>query len=735
MATQWDDMLPYDKRASEAWKWKSDGIEDHYGLHKFKKYPVERGKILGSILEAVGGTPLVKLNKIPQEYGVECNMYGKCEFLNAGGSIKDRIVLRMVELAEECGRLKPGTMLVEPTSGNTGIGLSYVAACRGYPCTIVMPKKMSHEKEVTIKALGAKIERSDDDAPYDSDKSHIGIAFKLHRELKESVVLDQYLNCGNPLTHYESTAEEILEALDGKVDMIVVGVGTGGSITGIEKKIKEKLPNCKVVGVDPIGSVLAGSEDEEAGHFEVEGIGYDFVPAVLDLTGVDEWEKTGDKETFNMARKLNRDEGILSGGSSGAILCGALKAAKTLKKGQNCVFLLPDGIRNYLTKFPNDEWMLKKKFMDKADEPSKLWPKNTFDINEIYDPEKPSTDPYQHLSEPWPTKPFNPKRPFVMQTMAEAIGRTPLVRLNRIPKEEGVESEILVKAEYLNAGGSIKDRIALRMIEIAETTGHLKPGVSTIIEPTSGNTGIGLAMLCACRGYRCIIVMPEKMSKEKECVLKALGAEIVRTKSHHKYNDPDSHIGVALRLQREIPDSIILDQYRNVGNPLSHYEGTAEEILYACDDKIDAIVIGAGTGGTISGIARKFKERVPNCKIIAVDPEGSLLANPENKEVKAYEVEGTGYDFVPAVLDRSLVDEWIKTNDADSFSMARRLIRQEGMLCGGSSGANVWAAIQVAKKLGPGKRVVTVLPDSIRNYMTKFVDDEWLKEKGFDIKT
>jgi cystathionine beta-synthase len=267
-------------------------------------------------------------------------------------------------------------------------------------------------------------------------------------------------------------------------------------------------------------------------------------------------------------------------------------------------------------------------------------------------------------------------------------------------------------------------------VELAEEKGALRPGM-TIIEPTSGNTGMGLALMAAIRGYRCIIVMPEKMSKEKEVVLKALGAIIVRTPSHYDYNSSESRIGVALRLQREIPNSIILDQYRNMANPYAHYAGTAEEILYACDNKLDAVVIGAGTGGTITGIARRIKEKVPHCKIIAVDPEGSLLADPSVKKTSPYEVEGTGYDFVPAVLDRSLVDEWIKTNDANSFSIARRLIRQEGLLCGGSSGANVWAALQVARKLGKGKRVVTILPDGIRNYMTKFVDDDWMESKHF----
>ncbi|CAD5224767.1 unnamed protein product [Bursaphelenchus okinawaensis] len=728
-----EDLLPYSPEAADSCHWKENGVEDGFGFHEFKEYPVKQNKIKNTILEAIGSTPLVKLNRIPKEYGIECDVYGKVEFLNAGGSVKDRIAVRMVELAEQTGRLRPGMTIIEPTSGNTGIGLALVAAVKGYRCIIVMPEKMSHEKVITMKALGAEIVRSKDDAAFDSPDSHIGKAFALHKKIPNSVILDQYINCGNPMVHYESTAEEIMDSLDGQVDMVVAGVGTGGSITGLARKLKDKVPDCKIVGVDPIGSVLADKKDDDVGaHFEVEGIGYDFVPTVLDLSSVDEWQKTGDKETFLMARKLNRDEGILSGGSSGAILCGALRAAKPLKKGQKCVVILPDGIRNYLTKFACDDWMVKKKFMEKVENGISIFPKETFDISKVYDPESKSDAAFQSISGPWPISHASLFRPKIMETIDGAIGRTPLVKLNKIAEEEGLQAEVLVKAEYMNAGGSVKDRIALRMVQLAEESGVLKPGM-TVIEPTSGNTGVGLAMMCAIRGYKCIIVMPKKMSQEKEATLKSLGAVIVRTENHHHHTSADSHIGVALRLQKEIPGAIILDQYRNVANPLAHYEGTAEEILWATDNKVDAVVISAGTGGTVSGIAKRIKEAAPSCKVYGVDPDGSILADPSCRETHGYEVEGTGYDFVPAVLDRSLVDEWIKTNDQDSFTTARRLIRDEGLLCGGSSGANVWAAIQVAKKLGPGKRVVTVLPDSIRNYMTKFVDDEWMKSKGFQV--
>ena len=287
------------------------------------------------------------------------------------------------------------------------------------------------------------------------------------------------------------------------------------------------------------------------------------------------------------------------------------------------------------------------------------------------------------------------------------------------------------KCEFLNPGGSVKDRIGYRMIEDAEEKGLLKPGF-TIIEPTSGNTGIGLAMAAAVKGYHCVIVMPEKMSDEKVNTLKALGAKIIRTPTEAAFDSPESLICVAQRLQKEIPNSIILDQYRNSGNPLAHYDGTGAEILYQLDGKVDMVVMGAGTGGTISGIGRKIKEECPECIIVGVDPEGSILARPESineSNVTAYEVEGICYDFIPTVMDHSVVDKWVKTIDTESLPMARRLIREEGYLCGGSSGAAMASALKCAKNLTADQKCVVLLPDNIRNYMTKFVVDNWMEAR------
>jgi len=314
----------------------------------------------------------------------------------------------------------------------------------------------------------------------------------------------------------------------------------------------------------------------------------------------------------------------------------------------------------------------------------------------------------------------------ILDSILDTCGSTPMVRLTRIGK--GLPCELLGKCEFMNPGGSVKDRIGIRMLLDAEREGRIKPG-DTLIEPTSGNTGIGIAMAAAVRGYRVIITLPEKMSQEKQVVLEALGAEIIRTPTEAAWDSPESHIGVARRLKEVIPNAHILDQYSNPSNPIAHEEGTGREIIDQCGGKLDAVVMTAGTGGTITGVAKVIKREVPKCRIVGVDPEGSILAGPG--EIRSYKVEGIGYDFIPDVLDRRLVDQWIKSNDRDSFLVARQLIRQEGLLVGGSSGAAVWAAMQVCRELGPGKRVVCILPDQIRNYLTKFVDDRWMRQQGF----
>ncbi|KAI9692894.1 MAG: cystathionine beta-synthase [Bathelium mastoideum] len=334
------------------------------------------------------------------------------------------------------------------------------------------------------------------------------------------------------------------------------------------------------------------------------------------------------------------------------------------------------------------------------------------------------------------TRPAIP--PTVMDSITQQIGNTPLVRLNKIPQSLDIEATIYAKVEMFNAGGSVKDRIALRMIEEAERSGRIKPG-DTLIEPTSGNTGIGLALVGAVKGYRTIITLPEKMSPEKVAVLRALNAEIIRTPTAAAYDSPESHIGVARRLQKELPNAHILDQYGNPENPAAHEHGTAQEIWTQTreleengEGRLRMVVAGAGTGGTITGLAKGIRKHSRDVQIVAADPQGSVLALPESlnddHRNAAYKVEGIGYDFVPDVLIRETVDKWYKTDDRESFMYARRLIAEEGLLVGGSSGSALAALVRGVKDAGlkRGDIAVVILPDSIRSYLSKFVDDDWL---------
>jgi cystathionine beta-synthase len=319
----------------------------------------------------------------------------------------------------------------------------------------------------------------------------------------------------------------------------------------------------------------------------------------------------------------------------------------------------------------------------------------------------------------------------ILGNILEAVGQTPCVRLNRVPQLHGIKCEVVAKCEFLNPGGSVKDRIGLRMVADAEKQGRLKPGM-TLVEATSGNTGIGLSMAAAVKGYGMVITMPLKMSHEKAVTLDALGAQVIRTPTSVAYDHPDSLISVAKRLVVE-KNYVLLDQYGNPSNNEAHLQ-TGEEIYNQCGGKIDMVVVTAGTGGTMTGVATFLKSKLPNVKIVCVDPVGSLLADPANPPVSAkpYQVEGIGYDFVPKVCHRELVDQWVKSEDRPSFDLARELHRHEGMLVGGSCGAAMWGVLQAAKDLRADQRCVVIFADSIRNYMSKFPDKNWRIEYGLD---
>jgi cystathionine beta-synthase len=307
----------------------------------------------------------------------------------------------------------------------------------------------------------------------------------------------------------------------------------------------------------------------------------------------------------------------------------------------------------------------------------------------------------------------------------EAIGHTPLVKLNKVAAQ--VKSSIYVKPEFLNPGGSIKDRIGLVMIEAAEKEGKIRPG-GTIIEATAGNTGVGLALVAAIKGYRCIFVLPDKMSQEKIGLLRSYGAEVVITPTSVPPDSPESYNGVAERLSKEIPNSFRPNQFENPNNPRAHYLTTGPEIWEDSDGKVEVFVAGMGTGGTISGTAKFLKEKNPNIVIIGADPSGSILSGDSPH---SYKVEGIGEDFIPKTFNRQIVDEMIRVSDAESFNTARRLAREEGLLVGGSAGTALAAALKYAQRLEKPKYIVVILPDTGRNYINKIYSDNWMQENGF----
>jgi cystathionine beta-synthase len=316
----------------------------------------------------------------------------------------------------------------------------------------------------------------------------------------------------------------------------------------------------------------------------------------------------------------------------------------------------------------------------------------------------------------------------IYPTVLELVGNTPIVRLDSLGRN--VDPQLLAKLEYVNPGGSVKDRIGLAMIEKAEAEGKLRPG-GTIVEPTSGNTGVGLAIAAAKKGYRCIFVMPDKMSQEKISMLRAYGAEVVICPTAVPPESPESYYSVSDRLAEEIPGGFKPDQYSNMSNPEAHYLHTGPEIFEQTGGEVEAIVISVGTGGTISGVGRYFKEHRPEVVIVGADPEGSVYTAQEERDVHPYLVEGIGKDTWPKTMDPEVVDEWVRVSDRDSFLTARRLAREEGLLVGGSGGTTVWAALEIAKRFGPDAKILTMIPDSGRSYMSKFYDDNWMLEHGF----
>ncbi|GAB4427828.1 MAG: cystathionine beta-synthase [Anaerolineales bacterium] len=323
----------------------------------------------------------------------------------------------------------------------------------------------------------------------------------------------------------------------------------------------------------------------------------------------------------------------------------------------------------------------------------------------------------------------------VHDDILQSIGNTPLVRLNSVARN--LPCPLYAKVEYFNPGGSVKDRIALNIITEAEESGRLKPS-GTVVESTSGNTGVGLAIVCAIRGYKSVFVMPDKMSQEKIQLLRAYGARVVITPTAVEPDDPRSYYSVANRIVAETPNAILANQYHNPENPRSHYQTTGPEIWNQTQGQVTDVIIGMGTGGTISGIGRYLKEQNPDIRIVGVDPTGSILLEiweqggvPEDAVAIPYKVEGIGEDFLPSTLDLLVIDEVVRVTDKEAFQWTRRIVREEGIFCGGSSGAALAGAIKYARELPPDRLAVVIFPDSGSRYLSKTFDDKWMRENGF----
>jgi len=322
-----------------------------------------------------------------------------------------------------------------------------------------------------------------------------------------------------------------------------------------------------------------------------------------------------------------------------------------------------------------------------------------------------------------------------VNNILDAIGNTPLVRLNSVAKD--VKPNVYAKCEFLNPSGSTKDRMARYIIEDAEKRGLLKPG-GTIVENSSGNTGTAMSMIAAIKGYKCVITMPDKMSDEKQNLMRAFGTNVVVTRTDVPAESPESYYSTARRIAAETPDSFYPDQYNNPMNIEAHYRTTAPEIWDQMDGEIDMFVAGIGTGGTLSGVARFLKEKNPNIKVVAIDPIGSVFYDyfktGKLPEPHTYKVEGIGEDYLVKAVDFDVIDDIVQVNDEVSFAMARRLCNEEGLFAGGSSGSAVWGALQVADMLDKGQNMVVVLPDSGGRYLSKVFNNDWMNDNSFPLK-
>ncbi|MQL79413.1 hypothetical protein Taro_011857, partial [Colocasia esculenta] len=624
-----------------------------------------RENIASNITQLIGWTPLVELKRVAEKDEVDVRLVAKLEYYQPLSSIKDRSALRMIEDAEEKGLITPGiTTLVEATSGNLGIALAYIAAQKGYKFMAVVPDKASLERLIVLKCLGADIRLTD---------SKLGMQGAIDKMdwLKANIpnvhVLNQLSNPANPEAHFVSTGPEIWYDTAGKVDIFVCASGSGGTLSGTGRYLKSKNPCVKIICVEPAESpVISGGTQ---GPHGIQGTAPGIIPDNLDTSLIDEVVTVSTEEAMAHARRLAAEEGVLAGISSGANLAASLKVARRAEnRGKMIVTIFPSGGERYLSTqlFSQQELQHHR-------------PREAREMERRGIPAFVSFPPEEDGG-----------RENIASDITQLIGWTPLVELKRVVEKEGVDVRLVAKLETYQPLSSVKDRTALRMIEDAEEKGLIMPGITTLVEPTSGNLGIALAYIAARKGYKFIAVMPDHYSLERRIILKCLGADIELT---------DTKLGIQGLIEKRdwlkenIPNVHVLDQFSNPANPEAHFMGTGPEIWNDTAGKIDIFICASGSGGTLSGAGRYFRSKKTSLKVICVEPAESPIISVGTSG--PHDIQGTGPGFIPDNLDTSLIDEVVTVSTEEAMTHARRLAVEEGLLVGISSGANLAACLKI----------------------------------------
>jgi cysteine synthase len=678
----------------------------------------------GKFMDFIGDTPLVELtHMLPSEVALKgTRVLAKCEFFNPGFSIKDRIVRNILDKAEASGALRPGMTVVAASSGNTGAATAMMCAQRGYKCIITTCAKCSKEKCDAIRAYGAELLISPDGAKEGTPAHYMDMARDLAlQDPSRYFDMDQYETQSNPEGHFLTLGPEIWDQTEGCVTHLVCAGSTGGTISGTARYLKEKNPSIEVVLADPVGSIFTeyfqkGSYGQ-AGKFLVEGVGKGSIPGAMNFKLVDDVLPVHDHEAFAMCHKLAREEGICAGGSSGLNVYAALKYAASLDEPSVVVTVMPDLGVKYLSKVYNNEWLAENGFVCSGTDSAAVEPR----------------EPERAVIRNQAKVQFC----FEAARYGDLVGDTPLVDLSHLVRNRaGRQVQVYAKCEFFNPGFSIKDRIVQNILNKAESSGALQPGM-TVVAASSGNTGAATAMMCAMRGYKCIITTSPKCSKEKQDAIKAYGAELLLSPDNAKEGSPQHYMEMARLLALENPELYFdMDQYETQSNPEGHYLSLGPEIWEQASGRVTHFIAAGSTGGTISGTSRYLKEQNEEIQCILADPVGSIFSEyHRSRKVTSpgkFLVEGVGKGSIPGAMNFDLIDDVIPVTDQEAFDTCFKMARVEGICAGGSSGLNLCAALKLAENLQEDATIVTVFPDLGVKYLSKVYNDEWLVQNGLE---